>query len=68
MELYKNKDTKITCPNCGSLLTRTDKRDARTHKLACRKCWKWIWFVPASDYREVKEIPQRESGSGMRFY
>lgn len=68
MKLYKNKGIKITCPNCGKFLAKADKRDSRTHKLACRKCWKWIWFVPASETTEIKDIPPRASGSGMRFY
>lgn len=68
-ELYENKDLSIMCPNCGKFLTMSDKRDPRIHKLACRKCWKWIWWKPNNpEYRVIKKIPERTSSSGLRFY
>lgn len=69
MGLYENKDISIMCPNCRKFLVKADKRDQRIHKLACKHCRKWIWFIPADDeYRGIKPIPPRTQASGMRFY
>lgn len=69
MELYENKDQKIKCPQCGCFLTFSDKRDGRIHKLACKRCNKWIWFKPNNpNDMEIKEIPKRCQSSGMVFY
>lgn len=67
-KLFDKKNIEIACPNCGKFLTKADKEDVRIHKLVCRNCKKCVWYVPANNCREIKEIPQRESGSGMRFY
>lgn len=68
MKLYENKDISIMCPNCKKFLTKADKTDNRIHKLLCKHCRKWIWFTPGNDYREIKPMPERTQGSGMRFY
>jgi DNA-directed RNA polymerase subunit M/transcription elongation factor TFIIS len=66
---YKNKDKNIFCPRCGNFLMQADKRDINIHKLACKKCGKWIWFKPADDdYHEIKEIPDSRTSGGMTFY
>ena len=69
MNFYMNKDKSIMCPNCHKFLTKADKKDPRTHKLACKHCGKWIWYVPNDDDNfQIKEIPQSRSSSGMTFY
>lgn len=69
MEFYMNKDKSIMCPNCRKFLTKSDSKDPRVHKLACRHCHKWIWYVPNDDdYFEIKEVPNSRSSSGMTFY
>ena len=69
MEFYMNKDKSIMCPNCRKFLTKADSRDPIIHKLACRHCHKWIWYVPNDDdYFEIKEVPNSRSSSGMTFY
>lgn len=69
MKIYKNKDKYIMCPNCGRFLTKADRRDPRTHKLACRNCGKWIWFVPCdSGIFQIRKIPQEVQASGRRFF
>ena len=58
MNFYMNKDKSIMCPNCHKFLTKADKKDPRTHKLACKHCGKWIWYVPNDDDNfHIKEIP-----------
>lgn len=69
MIFYTNKDKSIMCPNCHKFLTKADSKDPRTHKLACKHCHKWIWYVPNDDDDfQIKEIPDSRSSSGMRFY
>ena len=70
MNFYMNKDKSIMCPNCHKFLTKADsKKDPRTHKLSCKHCRKWIWYVPNNDDDfQIKEIPDRRSSNGMRFY
>lgn len=69
VKFYLNKDKSIMCPKCGKFMGKYDKTDPTVHKLACKHCRKWIWFIPADDdYREIKKIPERMSSSGMDFY
>lgn len=62
-----DKQVSIICPNCRKFLTKTTKDD-RMHKLMCRKCFKWIWWNPTTNYYKVKEVPKRTQSSGRRFY
>ncbi|MGN0378529.1 MAG: hypothetical protein ACI4EU_02965 [Butyrivibrio sp.] len=68
MTFYENKDMTINCPKCKSFLAMADSRDINTHRLRCKNCGKWIWFIPAINNFEVKEVPERTQGSGKRFY
>lgn len=34
----------------------------------CAHCRKWIWFWADTQEFQVKEVPQRTTASGMRFY
>ncbi len=69
MNFYMNKDKSIMCPNCRKFLTKADSKDPRTHKLACKHCYKWIWYVPNNNSNfQIKEIPDSRTSSGMRFY
>lgn len=68
MKFYANKDKSIMCPNCRKFLTKANSKDPRTHKLACKHCHKWIWYVPNDDDNfQIKEIPDSRSSSGMTF-
>ena len=53
------------CPNCHKFLTKADKKDPRTHKLGCKHCGKWIWYVPNDDdnfqiYNKIMEKTKNE--------
>lgn len=65
---YENKDKSIMCPNCNKLLTMADSKDPREHRLTCRRCGKWIWYVAKADVAVAHETPIRQSASGKRFY
>ena len=58
----------VMCPRCGKLLTRVNKNDKKHHKVMCTHCRKWIWFWAGTQEFQIKEVPQRTSASGMRFY
>lgn len=64
----ENKDKTIECPNCGAFLAMADSNDLSTHKLVCKKCRKWIWYVPKTNELTIKQAPPRTSSSGKRFY
>lgn len=69
MEFYNNKDKSIMCPKCKKFLTKADKNDPRIHKVACKHCHKWIWFIPSNDeYFKIKDIPPRTTAGGAIFY
>lgn len=57
----------VMCPRCKKFLTKA-KNENRITKIACRKCWKWIWYNQATGDYEIREIPLRESSSGIRFW
>lgn len=58
----------VMCPRCGKLLTWVNKNDKKHHKVMCTHCRKWIWFWAGTQEFQIKEVPQRTSASGMRFY
>lgn len=65
---YENKDKSIMCPHCGKLLAKADSKDPNTHKVMCKHCRKWIWFVPKDGTVKVHEFPKNVQASGKRFY
>ena len=67
-KFYERQDKTIKCPKCHKILTKADKRDDRVHKLACKRCGKWIWFNPKNDTYEIKDVPSRASSGAMRYY
>ena len=58
----------VMCPRCGKLLMWVKPNDNSLHKIACKNCRKWIWFWAGTQEFQIKEVPQRTSASGMRFY
>ena len=51
----------VMCPRCGKLLTWVNKNDKKHHKVMCT-------FWAGTQEFQIKEVPQRTSASGMRFY
>lgn len=58
----------IMCPKCKSFLVKADKRDRNVRKIKCNCCGKWIWFIAKTNYFEIRNIPERTTSSGVRFY
>lgn len=58
----------IYCPKCGRKVATWDGRSTININVKCKKCRKRIIYYPAKDIVEMKDIPERETSSGMRFY
>ena len=58
----------IYCPKCGRKVTTWDGRSANNISVKCKKCKKLVVYDIENEKTKIKEIPQRETSSGMRFY
>ena len=58
----------IYCPKCGRKVSAWDGRSANNISVKCKKCNKLVFYDVENEKVETKEIPQRATSSGMRFY
>ena len=58
----------IYCPRCGKKIGIWDGRSTINVLAKCKKCKKLVVYNIENEKTEIKEIPQRETSSGMRFY
>ena len=58
----------IYCPKCGRKVATWDGRSTINISVKCKKCNKLVVYDVYSEKSEIKDIPQRETSSGMRFY
>ena len=58
----------IYCPKCGRKVAIWDGRSTNNISVKCKKCNKLVVYDVENEKAEVKEIPQRTTSSGMRFY
>ena len=58
----------IYCPKCGRKVATWDGRSANNIAVKCVKCNKLVVYNVENEKVEIKEIPQRETSSGMIFY
>ena len=58
----------IYCPRCGRKVTTLNGRSANNISVKCKKCNKLVVYDVKNEKSEIKEIPQRTTSSGMRFY
>lgn len=57
----------IICPKCKKVMGKT-KNDYDLHKLMCKNCKKWIWFIPKLNYYKIKEVPNIRDSGAKRFF
>lgn len=57
----------IYCPRCGHKATIYDGRSSINPIAKCRKCKKLVIYDIAKDEAKLKDVPQRDCSSGMRF-
>lgn len=55
----------IYCPGCGRKVASHDGKSKNVIEVNCRKCWKRVVFNPTTYELKVKEIPERNSSSGL---
>lgn len=65
----KMEETKIIhCPICKRKVATWDGKSQSYISTNCKKCKKRIVYKPDTQEIEVKNIPERDTSSGMRFY
>lgn len=63
---YKTKA--IICPQCNIKVGTHDGRSTIPKSVKCNVCNKLVVYNPETGKTEIKPIPPRTQGSGMRFY
>ena len=58
----------IYCPKCERKVATWDGRSTINISVKCKKCNKLVVYDVENENVEIKEIPQRATSSGMRFY
>ena len=58
----------IYCPKCGRKVATWDGRSTINVLAKCKKCKKLVVYNIENEETKIKEIPQRTTSSGMRFY
>lgn len=58
----------IYCPKCRRKVATWDGRSTINISVKCKKCNKLIVYDIENEKTIIKEIPQRTTSSGMRFY
>ena len=59
---------KIFCPRCHRAVAIYDGKQTINLIAKCKKCKKLVVYHVDTEKTEIKEIPQRTTSSGMRFY
>lgn len=57
----------IYCPRCGRKVTTWDGRSTINIVSNCKKCRKRVVYHVDTEKTEIKDIPPRNTSSGMRF-
>lgn len=58
----------IFCPKCDSKVATWDGKSTINVIANCNKCRKRVVYHVDADKTEIKEIPPRNTASGMTFY
>ena len=66
--LHMSEPKTIYCPKCGRKVATWDGRSTINILVKCKKCNKLIVYDVENEKVKIKEIPQRTTSSGMRFY
>ena len=66
MKDYLKKE--IYCPECERLVGTYDGKSRINPQIKCKRCNKLVVYDIETGKRELKLIPERTQGSGMRFY
>lgn len=58
----------IICPQCLKCVGTYDGRSTINKSVSCKNCKKLVVYNIKTGKCELKPIPKREQGSGMKFY
>lgn len=58
----------IYCPRCERLVGTYDGKSRINPQIKCKHCNKLVVYDIVSGIPEIKPLPQRMCGSGVRFY
>lgn len=58
----------IYCPLCGRKAMDVDEKSEMDFYSKCKKCNKIVYYHAETKKVETKNIPERTTSSGMRFY
>lgn len=58
----------IICPKCNRTVGMYDGRSTINKSVSCKNCKKLVIYDVKSGKCELKPIPKREQGSGIRYY
>lgn len=61
-------EKKIYCPICGRKVGTYDGKSKINKIMDCKKCRKRIIYHVDTDQLKVKQIPQRNTSSGVTFH
>ncbi len=65
--MKKYRPVKIFCPQCKGRVGTYDGRSTMNHIARCNKCRKRVIYRIDNREIELKEIPKRNTSSGMTF-
>lgn len=63
----KFRTKEILCPKCKRKIATWDGVSSANIEVLCRKCNKLAVFRPINETVELREVPKRNTASGMRF-
>ena len=66
--LHMSEPKTIYCPKCGRKVATWDRRSTINISVKCKNCNKLVVYDIENEKVKIKEIPQRTTSSGMRFY
>lgn len=58
----------IYCPSCGRKAMDIDEKSKMDFYVKCKKCNKIVYYHAETKIVEMKNIPERTTSSGIRFY
>lgn len=66
--LFMAEPKTIYCPKCGRKVATWDRKSTNNIQVKCNKCKKLVIYEIDSEKTIIKDLPQRNQSSGMRFY
>lgn len=59
---------RLYCPKCGAKVVDVDYKMKSIIEVKCKHCNRMVVYNPQNGKKKVKDIPERKTSSGCRFY